>query len=98
VNEEAPLESSLNLTLTQYPHDKYLESRKVRPRLEVKPLQAWYYCIFLNSHTLVILLQVDLAFHDEFETVCKVVTRLKTFLSSHGLQFPTLDIIIGYVV
>jgi hypothetical protein len=37
----------------------------VRARIEVKPLRAWYYCIFLNFRTLVILLQVDPASGDE---------------------------------
>jgi hypothetical protein len=41
----------------------------VRVRLDVEPLRAWYYRIFPNSRTLVILLQVDLASGDELETV-----------------------------
>ncbi len=41
----------------------------MRARLEVEPLQAWYYPISPNSRTLVILLQVDLASGDEPETV-----------------------------
>jgi hypothetical protein len=36
----------------------------------LKP-RAWYYCIFSNFRTLVILLQVDLASSDELETVCE---------------------------
>jgi hypothetical protein len=43
----------------------------VRVRLEVDPPGAWYYRIFLNSRTLVILLQVDLASGDEPEIVCE---------------------------
>jgi hypothetical protein len=43
----------------------------VRPHLEVEPFRVWYYHIFLNSHTLVILLQVDFAFGDELETTCE---------------------------
>ncbi len=43
----------------------------MRARLEVEPLRAWYYRISPNSHTLVILLQVDLASGDEPETVCE---------------------------
>jgi hypothetical protein len=39
--------------------------------LEVEPLQAWYYRIFLNSRTPVILLQVDPASGDELEIVCE---------------------------
>jgi hypothetical protein len=68
-NEESPLESSLDLTLTQHPHDEELEPRKVRAHLEVKPLRAWYYRISPNSRTLVILLQVDPASGDEPENV-----------------------------
>jgi hypothetical protein len=43
----------------------------VRVHLEVEPLRTWYYCISLNSLTLVILLQVDLASGDEPKTVCE---------------------------
>ncbi len=39
--------------------------------LEVDPLRAWYYHIPLNSHTLVILLQIDPASNDEPEIVCE---------------------------
>ncbi len=38
-------------------------------RFEVKPLQIWYYRIFLNCCILVIFLQVDLIFGDEPKTV-----------------------------
>ncbi len=71
VNEEPPQESSLNLTLTQHFCDENLTSRKVHPHFEIEPLQAWYYCISLNSRTLVILLQVDLASSDEPKTICE---------------------------
>jgi hypothetical protein len=70
-NEKPPPKSSLDLTLTHHPRDEKLEPRKVRIRLEVKSPQAWYYCIFLNLHTLMILLQVDPASNDEPETVCE---------------------------
>jgi hypothetical protein len=70
-NEEPPPKSSLDLTLTQHPRDEEPEPREVRARLEVEPLRAWYYRISPNSRTLVILLQVDLAFSDEPETVCE---------------------------
>jgi hypothetical protein len=43
----------------------------VHARLEVEPLRTWYYRISSNSHTLVILLQVDLASGDEPKTVYK---------------------------
>jgi len=69
VNEELAPKSFLDLTLTQHPHDENLESRKMRFRLKVNPPQAWYYRISPNSHTLMILLQVDPASNDEPETV-----------------------------
>ncbi len=71
VNEEPPPESSLDLTLTQHLHDEEPEPREVRARLEVEPPRAWYYRISPNSRTLVILLQVDPASGDEFETICE---------------------------
>jgi hypothetical protein len=70
-NEESPPESSLDLTLTQHPRDEELEPQKVRARLEIEPLRAWYYHILSNSHALVILLQVDPASGDEPETICE---------------------------
>jgi hypothetical protein len=65
VNEEPFLESSLDLMLTQHPCNEDPEPRKVCTCLEVNPLRAWYYRIFLNFRTLVILLQVDPTFNDE---------------------------------
>jgi hypothetical protein len=70
-NEEPPLESSLDLTLTQHPHDEKPEIRKVRACLEVEPTWVWYYRISPNFHTLVILLQVDSTSGDEPETICE---------------------------
>jgi hypothetical protein len=70
-NEEQPPESSLDLTLTQHPRDEEPEPREVRACLEVEPPRAWYYRISPNSHTLVILLQVDPTSGDEPETVCE---------------------------
>jgi hypothetical protein len=69
--QEPPLESSLDLTLKQHPRDEEPKPREVRTHLEVDPLRAWYYRIFLNFRTVVILLQVDPAFGDEPEIVCK---------------------------
>jgi len=46
-------------------------------RLEVDPPQAWYYYVFPNFRTLVILLQVNLAFGDEPEIVCKGCYEIK---------------------
>jgi hypothetical protein len=70
-NEEPPSESSLNLTLTQHPRDEEGKPREVRAHLEVEPPRAWYYRISPNSHTLVILLQVDPASGDEPKIVCE---------------------------
>ncbi len=70
-NEEPPSKSSLDLTLMQHPRDEELEPRKMRVHLEVEPPRAWYYRISPNSRTLVIMLQVDLAFGDEPEIVCE---------------------------
>jgi hypothetical protein len=55
----------------QHPRDEKLKPWKVRTRLEVEPLRAWYYHISPNSRTLVILLQVDPASSDEPKTVCE---------------------------
>jgi hypothetical protein len=41
----------------------------VHNHLKVEPPQTWYYPIFLNSRTLMILLQVDIASSDEPEIV-----------------------------
>jgi hypothetical protein len=43
----------------------------VRAHLEVEPPQTWYYCIFSNYRTLVILLQVNPTSSDEPKTVCE---------------------------
>ncbi len=70
-NEEPPPELSLYLTLTQHLRDEEPEPREVHARFEVEPPRAWYYRIFPNSRTLVILLQVDPAFGDKPDTVCE---------------------------
>jgi hypothetical protein len=69
MNQKSALESSLDLTSTQHPHDANLESRKVCIHLEIDPPRAWYFQISPNFRTLVILLQVDFASSDEPETV-----------------------------
>jgi hypothetical protein len=71
MNEKTIPESSLNLTLMQHPRDENSELREVRTHLEVDPLRVWYYRIPLNSHTLVVLLQVNPASSDELEIVCE---------------------------
>jgi hypothetical protein len=85
VNEKLTLESTLDLTLTQHFRDEDPEIWEVRAHFEVDPPWVWYYRISLNSHTLVILLQVDLISGDEFETVYEGYYKLKTPLFLHGL-------------
>ncbi len=83
------LESSLNLTLTQHPCNEDPKPQKVRVRLEIEPPRAWYYCISLNSRTLVILLQVDPTFGDEPEIVYECYYETKDTsdaLPSHGVK------------
>jgi hypothetical protein len=77
VNEKPPPESSLDLTLTQHPHDEEPEPWEVHARLEVEPPWTWYYRIYPNSRTLVILLQVDFTSNDEPETVCEGYYEIK---------------------
>ncbi len=69
VNEEPTPESSLDLTLMQHLRDEIPAPRKVCTHLEVDPLRTWYYRIFPNSRTLVILLQVNPVSDDEPEIV-----------------------------
>jgi hypothetical protein len=57
------------MALTQHPRDENPNPREVRARLEIDPPWASYYRISLNSRTLVILLQINLAFNDEPETI-----------------------------
>ncbi len=81
VNEELALDSFLDLTLTHRPHDEDPELREVRACYEVNPPQAWYYHISPNSRTLVILLQVDLAFGDEPDIIYEACYKTKdTFI------------------
>jgi hypothetical protein len=49
----------------------------VRIHFKVEPHQSWYYRIFSNFHTLVILLQVDPAFGDELKTVYEACYETK---------------------
>jgi hypothetical protein len=69
MNEKPTLESSLDLTLTQHPRDEDPAPREVRARLGVYPPRTWYCHISPNSHTLVILLQVDPASSDKPKTI-----------------------------
>jgi hypothetical protein len=82
----------------QHPHDEEPKPQKVCVHLEMEPFRAWYYRISLNSHTLVILLQVDPAFGDEPETVCESYYKTKDTSIFACFQFPALDIIVGCAV
>jgi hypothetical protein len=55
----------------QHLHDEDPELWEVCPRLEIEPRRAWSYYIFSNSRTLVILLQIDLAFGDGLKIIYK---------------------------
>ncbi len=82
----------------QHLHDEDLELREVGLRLKVEPLRVGYYHISSNSRTLVILLQVNLIFGDEPETICEGFYETKDISIFAGLQFLVLDIIVGCVV
>ncbi len=49
----------------------------MRPRSEIETLQTWYYQIFLNFCTLVILLQVNPTFSNEPETIYEGLFRIE---------------------
>ncbi len=85
MNEELAPKTSLNLTLMQRPRDEDPKPREVCVRLEVEPPRAWYYRISLNFHTLVICCKLTLLLTMNLKSSMKVVTRLKTPLSSRGL-------------
>jgi hypothetical protein len=57
--------------------DEDPEPRKVCLCLEVEPSRTWYYRISPNFHTLVILLQVNLASGNEYEIVCEGFYKTK---------------------
>ncbi len=74
----------------QHPRVEDPKPRKVHVHLEVEPPRAWYYHIFPNSCTLVILLQVDLAYGDDPRTIyegCYEIENIYIFAS-----FSILDI------
>jgi len=76
-NEKSPLESFLDLTLIQHPRDEEFELQEVCARLKVEPFRTWYYHISPTFCTLMILLQVNTVFGDEFEIVCEGYYRTK---------------------
>jgi hypothetical protein len=65
------LPTSILSRLLQPSNLLFFELQEVRARLEVDPPRTWYYYIPPNSCTLVILLQINLVFNDEPETVCE---------------------------
>jgi hypothetical protein len=85
-NEESPLDSSLQLTTMQHPCDEEPEPREVCAYLEGEPLWAWYYRIFPNSRTLVILLQVNPASGDKPKIICEGCYKIEdTFIFAWSL-------------
>jgi len=64
--------------------------------LKLNPFEFGIIVFFLNSCTLVILLQINFASDDELKTIYKGFTKLKTPPSLHGFQFLALDIMIGW--
>jgi hypothetical protein len=70
----------------------------VRPHLEFNTLKFGVITFFPNSHTLVILLQVNLAFNDEPETFCELFYKTEDI--SVFAWFSILDVstIIGCTV
>jgi len=62
----------------------------VHAHLEIDPSRAWYYHIFLNSRTLVVLLQVNLASSDEPKIVCESCYETKD--TSIFAWFSILDV------
>jgi hypothetical protein len=49
----------------------------VHVRFEIDPFRAWYHHISPHSRTLVILLQIDPTFSDEFETIYEGCYEIK---------------------
>jgi hypothetical protein len=81
MNEKLPRKSSLDLMLTQHLCDEDPEPREVGPCREIEPPQVWYYRIFSNSHTFVILLQIDPVSGDEPEIIFESFYKTKnTFI------------------
>jgi hypothetical protein len=92
------LKITLNLTLFQHFHDENHKLQEVHPCFEIKPPSNLVLTIFLNSRTLVILLQVDFVFSDEPKIICKSLYEIETLQSLHGFHLSTFDIIIGCVI
>ncbi len=63
---------------------------EVRSCFEVKPLQAWYYCISPNFRTLVILLKVDPISSDELKTIYKGFYEIEDILIFAWFLNPTI--------
>ncbi len=95
VNEELPQESSLDLRLTQHPHDEIPEPWKVHLCFKVEPPRAWYYRISSNSCMLVILLQVDFDFSDEPKIVYEGFYEIEYTSIFARSSIPMLDTIVG---
>jgi hypothetical protein len=70
----------------------------VRACFTIKPFQAWYYRIFQTFAPWWFCYKSTPLLTMNLKLFVKVITKLKTFLSLHGLQFLTLDIIVGCMV
>ncbi len=63
----------------------------MRLHLEVEPPRIWYYPIFLNFYTLVILLQVDPTFGDELEIVYDGFYKTKDISTITWSSIPNVE-------
>ncbi len=83
MNEELPRELSSDSTPTQHLHDEKSWTTKGAPLSQSRtpPPQAWYYQKKkFNSPTLVILLQIDVAFNDEPKIIYNFFYEIKDTL------------------
>jgi len=85
MNEESPLESSLDLALTQHHHDENPESQEVRPRLEVEPLLNLVLSNFSKFSNLGDFVTGRPHFNDELETICEGFYETKNTSFLYGL-------------
>jgi len=88
--KDLPWKSSLNLTLTQHPCNEDPKPWKMRLHFKVEHLWAWYYQNFPNFHTLVILLQVNLTFSNEFTTMYEGFYEIKNILIFAWSSIPNI--------
>jgi hypothetical protein len=63
----------------------------------MEPFRTWYYPISPNSHTLLILLQIDPIFGDECETVCEGCHETEDTSIFAWFSIPSLSCTIRFV-